>query len=104
MCTVMPCAFVLRFSIFLIGNCLLKILLHMDIEIAFFMLLIIIENSLEMFNLFFNIVSMGKDYSVLRFFSIGFNVKVYHRAGKGWIDIVSILVTEKTYCSLFSDS
>ena len=69
----------------------------------FLMLLIIIENSLEMFNFSFNIVSMGTDYPVLRFFSIGFNVKVYQKAWKGWTDVVSILVTEKMHYSLYSD-
>ena len=43
---------------------------------------------------------MRTDYSVLRFFSIGFNFIVYHRAGKRWTDVVSILVTEKN--TLFS--
>ena len=57
-----------------------------------------------MFNLHFNIVSMRTDYSVLRFLSISFNVKVYYRAGKGWTNVVSILVTEEMHYSLFSDS
>ena len=43
---------------------------------------------------------MRTDYSVLKFFSIEANVKVYYRAGKGWTDVVSILVTEKN--ALFS--
>ena len=38
---------------------------------------------------------METDYSVLRFFSIEANVKVYYRAWIGWTDVVSILVTEK---------
>ena len=46
---------------------------------------------------------MGTDCSVLRFFSIEANVKVYYRAEKGWTDVVSILVTEKMHYSLFSD-
>ena len=47
---------------------------------------------------------MRTDYPVLRFFSIEANVKVYFRAGKGWTEVVSILVTEKMHYSLFSDS
>ena len=43
---------------------------------------------------------MGTDCCVVRYFFIGFNVKVYCRAGKGWTDVVSILVTEKN--ALFS--
>ena len=34
---------------------------------------------------------MGTDCSVLRFFSIGYNVKVCHRAGKGWTKVVPTL-------------
>ena len=47
---------------------------------------------------------MRTDYSILRFFSIEFNDKVYYMAGKGWTDVVPILVTEKMHYSLFSDS
>ena len=43
---------------------------------------------------------MGTDCSVLRFYSIEANVGVYYRAGKGWTDVVSILVIEKN--ALFS--
>ena len=38
---------------------------------------------------------METDYSVLIFFFLEANVKVYYRAGKGWSDVLSILVTEK---------
>ena len=51
----------------------------------------------------FNIVSMGTDHYVPRFFFIEANVKVYYRAGKRWKN-ASILVTEKTHYSLFGDS
>ena len=64
------------------------------------MLLIIIENFLQVFKFFSSIVSLGKDCSVLRFFSIEDNVKVYHRAGKGWTDVVAIWVTEKMHYSV----
>ena len=47
---------------------------------------------------------MGTDYSVLRFVSIEANVKVCHKAEKGWTDVVSILVTEKMHYSLLSNS
>ena len=49
----------------------------------------------------FNIVSMGRDCSALRFFSIEVNVKVYHRAGRGWTDVVSTFGIENNCMSLF---
>ena len=38
---------------------------------------------------------MGTDCSTPRFICIGFNVKVYHRAEKGWTNIVSTVMTSR---------
>ena len=61
-----------------------------------------LESSLENVNCLkvnLNIVSMGPDLSVLIFFSIEVNVEVYHRAGRGWTNVVSTFVTENNCMS-----
>ena len=65
------------------GHCLLKKWMCTDIEITFLMLIII--EFLTGVKIFFSIVWMGTDCSVLRFFSIDNNVKIYlqlERAGQ----------------------
>ena len=70
-----------------------------NIEITYLMLLIIIENYWEMFNLVLACGLLKRCWES----SIDSNVKSCHKDGKGWTDVISIYVTEKTHYSLFSD-
>ena len=45
-------------------------------------------------------MSMGPDSSVLRCCFIELNVKVYHKAGKGWTNVISTFVTERNFMHL----
>ena len=90
----------LRFCMF--GHCSHAFVYPAQVGVALYSLWPIIhQSSLFSLSAAFNIVSMGKLSSILRSSSIELNVKVYHRAGKGWADVVSLFVTESTHISLF---
>ena len=79
--------------------------MHLLLEKTWILWVILQENTPKLSNFLvtnFNIVSMGVVSSIHRSCLIGFNVKIYYRAGKEWIEEVSVLKLRETlYNSIF---